>query len=75
MRWGDGDLRFPRPIRWLVALLDGDVLPVELVNGSEMIKSDRISQGHRVLHPEPVEIPQATDYVQCLHSAYVAVER
>ena len=75
MRWGDGDLRFPRPIRWLVALLDADVLPIDLVNGSEMIKSDRISRGHRVLHPEPVEIPSAADYVQCLHSAYVAVAR
>jgi len=56
MRWGDGELRFPRPIRWLVTLLDRDVLPLELVNGSEIIKSDRISQGHRVLHPEPVTI-------------------
>ncbi len=74
MRWGDGELRFPRPIRWLVALLDADVLPIELVNGSETIKSDRLSQGHRVLHPEPVTISQASDYVQCLHSAYVAVE-
>lgn len=75
MRWSDGDLRFSRPIRWLVALLDGDVLPIELVNGSETIKSDRISRGHRVLHPEPVKIPFAADYVQCLHSAYVAVAR
>src|SRR4028119_825295 len=62
MRWGDGDLKFPRPICWLVVLLDGDVLPVELVNGSETIKSDRISYGHRVWHPHPVQIPQATDY-------------
>lgn len=74
MRWGDGDLRFPRPIGWLVTLLDGEVLPLELVNGSETIKSDRISRGHRILHPAPVEIPQAADYVQCLHSASVAVE-
>ncbi|HEY9637305.1 MAG TPA: glycine--tRNA ligase subunit beta [Coleofasciculaceae cyanobacterium] len=75
MRWGDGDLRFARPIGWLVALLDDTVLPTELVNGSETIKSDRISQGHRVLHPKPIEIPQAADYVQCLHSAYVVVAR
>jgi glycyl-tRNA synthetase beta chain len=74
MRWGDGDLRFPRPIRWLVTLIDGDVLPLELENGSETIKSDRITHGHRILHPEPITIPQATDYVQCLQSAYVAVE-
>jgi len=74
MRWADGDLRFPRPVRWLVALLDGEILPLELVNGSKTIKSDRISSGHRVLHPEPVQISQASDYVQSLHSAYVAVE-
>jgi glycyl-tRNA synthetase beta chain len=74
MRWGDGDLRFPRPIRWLVALLDNEVLPLELVNGSEKIISDRLSAGHRVLHPEPVSIPEASAYVECLRSAYIEVD-
>ncbi|MEH2152638.1 glycine--tRNA ligase subunit beta [Nostoc sp.] len=74
MRWGNGDARFSRPIRWLVALLDETVLPLELVNGSKTIQSDRISQGHRVLHPEPVTIAQATDYVTALKSAYVTVD-
>ena len=36
MRWGDGDLRFPRPIRWLVALLDDTVLPLTLTSGSDV---------------------------------------
>src|SRR6478672_776652 len=74
MRWGDGELKFPRPIRWLVALLDDAVLPVEWVNASETMKSDRITQAHRVLHPEPVTIAQASDYVSCLRSAYVEVD-
>jgi glycyl-tRNA synthetase beta chain len=74
MRWGNGDARFSRPIRWLVALLDEMVLPLELVNGSKTIQSDRISQGHRVLHPEPVTIAQATDYVTTLKSASVTVD-
>jgi len=74
MRWGNGDARFSRPIRWLVALLDDTVLPLELVNGSKTIQSDRISQGHRVLHPEPVTIAQATDYITALKSAYVTVD-
>ncbi len=73
MRWGDGDARFSRPIRWLVALLDDAVLPIELVNGSETIKSDRLSHGHRVLYPKTVTIPQATDYLTALRSAYVVV--
>ncbi|MEH2165251.1 MAG: glycine--tRNA ligase subunit beta [Nostoc sp.] len=74
MRWGNGDARFSRPIRWLVALLDETVLPLELVNGSKTIQSDRISQGHRVLHPEPVTIAQATHYVTTLKSASVTVD-
>lgn len=74
MRWGDGDVRFSRPIRWLVALLDDAVLPIELDNGSEVIKSDRLTQSHRVLHPQPVTIAQATDYLTTLRSAFVTVD-
>jgi len=74
MRWGSGDLRFPRPIRWLAALLDDEVLPLELANGDATVKSDRFSRGHRVLHPEPASIPTATDYLNCLRSAYVEVD-
>ncbi|QYX33954.1 glycine--tRNA ligase subunit beta [Sphaerospermopsis torques-reginae] len=73
MRWGSGDGRFSRPIRWLVALLDGDVLPLELQNGEKIVKSDRISPTHRVLHPEPVTISHATEYVNTLRSGYVIV--
>ncbi len=73
MRWGNGDIRFPRPIRWLVALLDEKVLPLELVNDTEKIKCDRISRGHRILHPDPVSIAQASDYIESLRSAYVEV--
>ncbi len=74
MRWGDGDLKFSRPIVWLVALLDEAVLPIEIVNASETIKSDRISMGHRVLHPATVTISQATDYITSLRSAFVEVD-
>jgi glycyl-tRNA synthetase beta chain len=73
MRWGDGDLRFSRPIVWLVALLDEAVLPVKLVNGSETIESDRCSRGHRVLHPESLSIAGATDYVSAMRSGFVNV--
>ncbi|MGK7925924.1 MAG: glycine--tRNA ligase subunit beta [Spirulina sp.] len=74
MRWGDGDLRFPRPLRWLVALWDQEILPVELVNGSTSLYSDRVSRGHRILHPDPVSIPQAKDYLKCLQKAFVEVD-
>ncbi|NMG07901.1 glycine--tRNA ligase subunit beta [Brasilonema sp. UFV-L1] len=74
MRWGDGDKIFSRPIRWIVALLDEAILPIELDNGSETIRSDSTSCGHRVLHPEPVTIPHANDYVSTLRSAHVVVD-
>ncbi|PSN09936.1 glycine--tRNA ligase subunit beta, partial [filamentous cyanobacterium CCP5] len=74
MRWGDGDLRFPRPIRWLVALMDSDVLPITLENGSMVCVSDRISQGHRVLPPAPVTLRRAQDYVEALRQAYVEID-
>jgi glycyl-tRNA synthetase beta chain len=74
MRWGDGDLRFPRPIRTLIALLDREILPLELVNGSSTIKSDRLSWGHRVLHPENISISSPAAYVQSLRDACVEVD-
>jgi len=74
MRWGNGDLRFPRPIRWLVTLWDQTVLPVTLVNGAETIRGDRRSYGHRVLHPKAVKIAQADAYVATLRSASVNVD-
>lgn len=73
MRWADGDLRFSRPLRWLVALLDTELLPIAIENASEILKSDRISSGHRVLHPQPVEIANAADYAETLRQAYIEV--
>ncbi|MEO1210434.1 MAG: glycine--tRNA ligase subunit beta [Cyanobacteria bacterium J06638_20] len=71
MRWGDGDQRFSRPVRWLVALLDAEVLPLTMENGAEAVTSDRRSEAHRVLHPEPVSIPTASAYLETLRSAFV----
>ena len=74
MRWSDGDLKFSRPIRWLVALLDDKVLPIEIENNSEMVKSGNTSRGHRVLHPDDVTISQATDYLSTLNLASVVAD-
>ncbi len=74
MCWADGDLKFSRPIRWLVALVDEQILPLELANGSGRIKTDRISRGHRVLHPEPVVLEHAQTYVATLEAAAVQVD-
>ncbi len=70
MRWGNGDLKFPRPIRWLVCLFNSKILPITLEN----VQSDRISKGHRVLHPRSVIIDTAIDYVETLREAFVLVD-
>jgi len=74
MRWADGDARFPRPIRWLVALLDDAVLPITITSGSDVITSDRLSRGHRVLHPAPVTIADPASYAETLRQAFVEVD-
>jgi glycyl-tRNA synthetase beta chain len=74
MRWGSGDARFSRPVRWLVALLDGQVVPVQLAGTDPLVQAGRQSRGHR-LHGEPVHISSASSYVEELAAVGVTVER
>ncbi|MGB2924780.1 MAG: glycine--tRNA ligase subunit beta [Limnothrix sp.] len=74
MRWADGDLRFPRPIRWLVSLWNADILPLELINSADKLEAGRVSRGHRVLHKGEVVIAEAGDYVDVLQDAFVEVD-
>jgi glycyl-tRNA synthetase beta chain len=63
--------RFVRPVRWLVALLDKEILPVEFAG----VVADRVTYGHRVLHGDvPVVIHAPREYVEKLASTFVAVE-
>ncbi len=60
--------RFARPVQWLVALLDGDVLPVEFAG----VRAGRETYGHRILHgPEPISLESPAAYADALRAAYV----
>ncbi|MEB3260668.1 MAG: glycine--tRNA ligase subunit beta, partial [Cyanobacteriota bacterium] len=74
MRWGSGESRFSRPVRWLVALFDQEIIPVVLADCDPPIQSDRLSRGHR-LRPEVVSIPSAESYSGLLEAADVLVDR
>ncbi|MBD2548083.1 glycine--tRNA ligase subunit beta [Microcystis elabens FACHB-917] len=74
MRWGAGDGRFSRPLRWLVALLDEAVVPVALTDLDPPLASGRLSRGHR-LHAPAVTIPSASGYAAALEAADVQVNR
>ena len=63
--------RFVRPVRWVVALLDSAVVPVEIAG----IAAGNASRGHRVLHgPAPVIIHHPRDYAEALRAAFVVVD-
>ncbi len=72
MYWRPGKPeRFVRPVRWMVALLDATVVPVEF--GGKTAGS--VTYGHRVLHGEaPVTIAAPAEYVAKLEAAYVVAD-
>jgi glycyl-tRNA synthetase beta chain len=74
MRWGAGDCRFSRPIRWLVAMLDSQVLPVRLTSCDPPLEAQATSRGHRLV-AQSVPIGSADSYRQDLAAAGVDVER
>jgi len=63
--------RFVRPIRWIVALLDAAVVPLEIAG----IIAGNASRGHRILHGDaPVVINRPTEYAEELRKAFVEVD-
>jgi len=69
MRWGYRDLRFSRPVRWLVALWGETVIPFGIAG----LVSGRTSHGHRWLGGA-VDIARPAGYVEALRSAAVVVD-
>jgi glycyl-tRNA synthetase beta chain len=74
MRWGSGESRFSRPVRWLVAMLDGQVVPVRLEGSDPEVRSGSSSRGHR-LKGDAVSIVNASSYAEALAAAGVQVDR
>ncbi len=63
--------RFVRPVQWLVALLDGAVVPFEFAG----LHTGRVTYGHRVLHgPAPVELSAPANYREQLLAAHVMAD-
>lgn len=69
MRWGDGDLRFVRPIHWIFAIYNNENVNFEI----EGIKSNVMTRGHRFLSPASFEIKDSKSYINLLKNNYVIV--
>ena len=71
MRWGDGSLRWVRPLHGIVAILGEEIVPVEI----DRISSGAMTVGHRFHHPGPITIGGAADYVEKLRACHVIVDQ
>lgn len=71
MHWGNLDAKFVRPVRWLVALLDEDVIPVEFAT----VQSGNVTRGHRFLGADEITIKNAASYVDTLKENFVMVDQ
>ena len=71
MHWGNLDAKFVRPVRWLVALLDEEVIPVEFAT----VQSGNVSRGHRFLGADEITIKNAVSYVDTLKENFVMVDQ
>jgi glycyl-tRNA synthetase beta chain len=68
MYWRKPSERFVRPVRWLVAMLDEEVIPLEF----DGVRASDRSMGHRILWHGEVRIPKAgVPYVEALETAKV----
>lgn len=71
MRWNEAGVRFARPVRWLVALFAGSLLPVEVAG----IKATNQTYGHRVMGGgKPITVRDYRSYRQGLERHGVLVE-
>ena len=71
MHWGNLDAKFVRPVRWLVALLDEEVIPVEFAT----VTSGNVTRGHRFLGADEITINNAASYVDTLKENFVMVDQ
>jgi glycyl-tRNA synthetase beta chain len=73
MYWRKRGEVFVRPVRWLVAMLDDEIVPVELFG----LVAGKTSRGHRIIASETVAISKPSAYVEALRGAKVlgAAER
>src|SRR3712207_3316868 len=71
MRWGGKNMRFVRPIRWLLALHDDKVVPVDL----EGIIASNKTVGHRFLGAKSIEVSSIEDYFKKLGENFVIYDQ
>jgi glycyl-tRNA synthetase beta chain len=70
MRWGSGRYEFPRPVNWILAMLDEAIVPLTLFG----LQSGNVTFGHRFMAPASIELTAANKYHERLRDAYVIAD-
>lgn len=68
MRWGTNDVKFSRPIRWVLSILDGEEVKIKIIDK----ESSNITNGHR-FSTQNIVIGNPDEYVSKLRDAHVIV--
>ena len=71
MRWGDGTFRWVRPLRRIMCVLNGKVLPIEVGEG---IPCGNITSGHRFMGSSSIEVSSVADYEHKLKKNKVVID-
>lgn len=71
MRWGGKNIRFARPIRWIVSLLNNEVVPFDF----EGIPVGNKTKGHRFLGSSDITIDEVNNYEKLLEENYVILDQ
>jgi glycyl-tRNA synthetase beta chain len=70
MRWSTVNIRFARPIHWILALFDGQIIPFRFGG----IESGNRSHGHRFMSPHAIEVRDFQSYERQINGAFVIVD-
>ncbi|GAE46416.1 glycyl-tRNA synthetase beta chain [Mesobacillus boroniphilus JCM 21738] len=70
MRWADLELRYVRPIKWLVAMFGHDIIPFDIAG----VKTGNVTRGHRFLGEGEIQLSNPQEYEEALLGQYVVAD-
>lgn len=71
MRWGNVGFSFVRPIHWILALFDGEIIPFTIAG----ITANTVTFGHRFLAPDAVQVSGIDEYLQAMKKGFVIIDQ
>ncbi|MCP4681446.1 MAG: glycine--tRNA ligase subunit beta [Desulfobacterales bacterium] len=71
MRWGDLGFTFARPIHWIMALFNGEIIPFNLAG----VKTGNTTSCHRFMGPQAIKISNVQDYLKEMERGFVLIDQ